>query len=197
MREKQGRTPLAIEVFSAALLIGIGVGLRMACLDLPNFSPVAGLALMAGAVLRRPLLAAVVPLGVMLISDQWLTGYDLPVMLSVYACFLLPVFVGRLGGRWVTSRQTGTLRRSLTLGVGGGLASSTCFFLVTNATYWGCFEMGCKSLLTCYVDAIPFFKYTVAGDVLFSVVGMSLVAIAWAATGQAAREVRFLRTRLT
>ena len=46
------------------LLVGSGVALRLTCHDLPNFAPVAAIALFAGYFFRSMLLAACVPLAV-------------------------------------------------------------------------------------------------------------------------------------
>ena len=53
----------------------------------------------------------------------------------------------------------------------GSLAASTLFFLLSNFGVWlaGWYPMTGAGLLSCYAYAIPFFGYTVAGDLLFTV----------------------------
>jgi hypothetical protein len=90
------------------LLVFAGVSLRLLCRDIPNFAPVGALALFAGFFFRSYLIAAMVPVSVITISNLQLGGYEnVWVMISVYVCFI------------------------------------------------------------CYVAAIPFFRYTLAGDFFF------------------------------
>ena len=73
-------------------LVLVGVGLRVYFQYLPNFAPVAALALFAGYYFRSAALALAVPLSVMILSDQLIGGYNTtPLMLSVYAMLSLPV----------------------------------------------------------------------------------------------------------
>lgn len=162
--------------------ITLGIVLRLACIEWPNFSPVAGLALLAGITLQHRVLAYLVPMITMLVSDQFLTGYEFPVMVSVYGCFLFPAVLGQLGRGWMLGNHNHVWTRSLGLGVAAGISSSVLFFLVTNATYWMSFEWGHRTLLQCYADGLPFFRYTLAGDLIFSLATTSMVAGAFAWT---------------
>ncbi len=67
------------------LLVIAGVGVRLFFRDLPNFAPIAALALFAGFYFRSSAVAVALPLTVMVISDQWLGGYHWLVMAAVYA----------------------------------------------------------------------------------------------------------------
>lgn len=169
------------DIFIGAGWITLGVLLRLACVEWPNFSPVAGLALLAGLTLQHRLLAYLVPMITMLVSDQFLTGYELPVMVSVYGCFLIPVALGQIGRGWMLGNRNQVWARSLCVGVAAGLSSSVLFFLITNATYWFSFEWGHRTLLQCYIDGLPFFRYTLAGDLMFSLASTTMVAgsFAW------------------
>lgn len=163
-------------------LIGLGVALRFSLQSWSNFSPVAGLAMTAGLLLRNQPLALVVPLSIMGISDWFLGGYDAPVMISVYACMMLPSVLGALAGSWLRRSQ---LRSALPSAVWGamtgaclGLLSATIFFLVTNASYWLFMTSGSQSLFDAYVAGLPFFRPMLQADVLFGAVGMGTSA-AW------------------
>lgn len=123
-----------------------------------NVAPVAATALLAGAILPRKW-ALVVPLLGMLMSDFIIGFYHLPVMLTVYACFALMV----LAGRFIK------LNNPL-YWLSGSLASSTLFFLATNFAVWATADWYPKTwagLQLCYTLAIPFFRNTMLGDLVF------------------------------
>jgi hypothetical protein len=132
----------------------------------PNVACVGALGLFAGCYLvgRR---AYLVPLAVLLLSDVigHLIGmpgmgfYNPVTMAFVYAGALAAIPVGR----WMRSNQS-----KLRLPV-GSLAASTLFFLLSNFGVWlgGWYPMTGFGLLACYTNAIPFFGYTIAGDMAF------------------------------
>jgi hypothetical protein len=128
----------------------------------PNFTPVAAAALFAGFFLSRRTMAVAVPLVAMALSDLVIGTYDMGVMVAVYGSMLFPVFLSfALKGRYLPARV-----------VVCSLLSSCFFFLVTNFAVWKfgwMYEANWSGLLRCYAAALPFFKYTFAGDLLWSV----------------------------
>jgi len=134
----------------------------------PNVTPVAAIALFGGAFLVNRKLAYLLPLAAMLLSDVvlGLTLYGKAVLFSqpvVYACLLITVAMGRL----IRDR-----RSALNVGV-VTLASSVLFFVVTNFSVWSSGHLYPRTLAgleSCYVAAIPFFRNSLAGDVIFSAV---------------------------
>jgi hypothetical protein len=165
------------------LLVGSGVTLRLTCHDLPNFAPVAAIALFAGYFFRSTLLAACVPLTVMALSDLRLGGYHAGVMALVYGMLMFPVCLRGLlhrafameRGRWVESLAP------LAGLISCALASSVLFFLVTNFGVWlgfNTYDRTWSGLMECYVAAIPFFRYTLAGDMFFAIVLFGSYALA-------------------
>ena len=191
--DSQPRESWLSDIAITGALIVIGVLLRLLCVSWPNFSPVAGLALLAGLTLRHRSLAVFIPIMTMLISDQFLTGYEFQVMVSVYGCLVAPVFLGRLGRSWLLKSQSWLWMRALGLGTAAGLASSILFFLVTNATYWMTFEIGHRSLWQCYIDGLPFFRYTASGDLIFSMVA-TMVTSSVAVFSRAAQTSASIKT---
>lgn len=155
-------------------LVAAGVTARISLQDLPNFAPVAALALFAGYYFRSWKTALSVPLAVMLLSDLVIGGYDWRMMSIVYAALAAPV-----AWRWLLRRhlqlQKGELGSSLaTTGLlcGCGLVSSILFFLTTNFACWltmDMYELSWSGLVHCYAQALPFFRYTLSGDVCFAV----------------------------
>jgi hypothetical protein len=140
------------------LLVAYGAASRLISV-VPNFHAVAAAALLAGCCFRSRALAALVPLSTLLATDLVIGTHAPLVMAAVYACLVLPVFLGRLTvGRWWALR------------VGGAALLSSCvFFLATNLAHWYCFyPLTWTGLARCYTVAVPFFGYTLAGDLMYS-----------------------------
>lgn len=140
----------------------------------PNFTPLAALALFAGATMARPWVSAAMIVTAMLISDTLLGFHGL--MPLVYGCLLWNVWIGH---RCLAGRFAGTgLRRAMVI-AGGSLVGSLAFFGLTNlGCWWSFYPHTSAGLLACYTAAIPFFQYTVAGDLCFAGLFFAAHAIA-------------------
>ncbi len=165
------------------MLVLVGVQARIWLQDVPNFAPVAGLALFAGYFFRSWLLALCLPLSVMAISDLSIGGYDWRMMAVVYSMLAVPVAFRTILRRHLSVDQGG--RKSATLAVTGlvgcSLGASVLFFLTTNFGSWLWFNMyehTWAGLVQCYAMAIPFFRYTLCGDLFFAVVLFGGYAVA-------------------
>ncbi|HVU26580.1 MAG TPA: DUF6580 family putative transport protein [Verrucomicrobiae bacterium] len=127
----------------------------------PNFSPIAALALFGGAQFSCKWMAFIVPLAAMFLSDLILGLHALiPV---IYGCFALIVCLGF----W--------LRRNQNICRIGGAAiiGAILFFVVTNFGVWAIGSYYPKTgngLLTCYIEAIPFFWNTLTSDLFYSAI---------------------------
>jgi len=126
-----------------------------------NVTPLAAVALAAGTVLSSRLAAAAVPLASVMLSNLALSPYDSPLMAAVvYAALAWPVLLG------------GLIRRQGWLAViGGSLASSLVFFLVTNAAHWAVTQQyphSLDGLLACFTAALPFYRWMPVGDLAWS-----------------------------
>jgi len=134
----------------------------------PNVACVGALGLFAGCYLagRR---AYLVPLAVLLLSDLVGHLFKVPGMGFYHPITMLCVYAGAISavpvGRWIQSN-----RSKLRLPA-GSLAASTLFFLISNFGVWlgGWYPITGLGLLACYTSAIPFFGYTIAGDLLFTI----------------------------
>ena len=149
------------DLLLALLLVVLCVVMRLVP-HVSNFSPVAAAALFAGMTLGRRSLAIAVPLVAMLASDAILGGYGWKMMAAVYGALALPAVIGML------ARHI----RVAYVAIGGALASSLIFYAVTNFAVWALSELytpDVSGLIECYVAALPFLKYTVAGDLFWSV----------------------------
>lgn len=153
--------PAALSLFVFLTLVALAAASRFADVA-PNFAAVGAASLFAGFWFRHRLVAVAVPLTAMLLSDLAIGFYEPVQMLAVYGALALPVFLARL----VTARTT-ALR---VIGVAAG--GSVAFFGITNFAVWtgGMYGWSAQGLVACYVAAVPFFKYTLASDVLVSCV---------------------------
>lgn len=156
--------PVAIATILVALCVAIRMAVRDGMLP-PNFSAVAACAIFAGFLFRRNLWAALgVPLAAMILSDAVIGGYEWRIMLVVYAALLAPVFLGR----WVGASQPG-LRRAAMVPL-SSLGASVLFFVSTNMAEWMfgvLYPPTPAGLAQCFISALPFFRYTVLGDMVF------------------------------
>jgi len=124
-----------------------------------NFTPVAAIALFGGAMLSNRALGFIAPLSIMLISDLFIGFHSS--MFAVYAALIGVVAIGQV------VRKNPTILRAL----GGALAGSVLFFLVTNAASWLVLPQYTKDLsglFNSYVAGVPFFRGTLMGDLLFT-----------------------------
>jgi hypothetical protein len=154
-------TTLRHDLLLALGLIALCVAVRLLP-HVSNFSPVAAAALFAGMTMQRRWIALATPLAAMAVSDAFIGGYGWQVMAVVYGALMLSAVIG-IAGR-------GT--RVWPVAIGGALASSLIFYVTTNLAVWaftGAYSADAKGLLDCYVAALPFLKYTVAGDLFWSV----------------------------
>ncbi len=158
------------QIIVFVLLVAATVSLRLYFQEIPNFAPVAAVALFAGYFFRSRWLAILAPIAVMTISDLFVGRYHPWLMLTVYAFLTLPVLMGGpmrrlLAGRGAISSTVGIATCSL--------ASSLLFFAATNFMTWVVtpwYPRSWAGLVDCYVSAIPFFRYTLAGDLFFATV---------------------------
>ncbi|MBI3837160.1 MAG: hypothetical protein HY288_04400 [Planctomycetia bacterium] len=134
----------------------------------PNVTPIAAMALFGSAFFGDRKIAYLVPLAAMLLSDIVLgyTIYGSTLLRSqpvVYACLIATVAMGRLIHDRRSPWHVGVVV----------LASSVLFFVVTNFAVWAMGPLYPKTwngFATCYTAAIPFFRNSVVGDMVFSVV---------------------------
>ena len=161
-RPMNGKHFLSVALTAAAAILSV---VWRVIPHVPNTTPVGAMGLFAGARLRW-WQAALLPLAVMAVSDAllWRLFEKPPFDLWVYGSMLVNVALGA----WLI--RYGTL---CCVGAGSVLASLQ-FFLVTNFGVWfrpdSIYPPTLPGLVTCYVEGLPFYGYTLAGDVLFSVV---------------------------
>ena len=145
-----------------------------------NFTPIGGMALFAGGMLSNRKFYWIVPL-----IAYWIS--DLLVMNFLYAGFYdafmwwgqpmvyVSIFLIVIVGKFLLNKI------SLPRLIGGSLAASIIFFLVSNFGVWMSgmgYPLTWEGLVACYAAAIPFFQNTLAGDLFYvTVLFGSYVAI--------------------
>lgn len=125
----------------------------------PNFAPIGAIALFSGALFTSRTWSMLAPLLIMFISDLILGLHTL--IPTIYALFLLTTLIGN------------QLRDKITIPnvMGASLLSSILFFIGSNFMVWlgsTYYSQDLGGLIHCYVMAIPFFHWTVLGDLFYS-----------------------------
>lgn len=137
-----------------------------------NFTPIGAIALFGAAYFANKKWALAVPLIALWISDLFLNNlkysafYDgfqwfTPGLLYLYGSVAMIVILGYY------------LLKKITFGrvLGGALGASIIFYIVSNFGVWvssPMYPLTFEGLIACYVAAIPFFHYTIAGNVVYS-----------------------------
>ncbi|MBX7150810.1 hypothetical protein K1X84_04175 [bacterium] len=128
-----------------------------------NFTPVCATAIFGGIYLNKKY-AIALPLLSMIVADSIL-GFDWMVTPVIYACIALSALIGA----WIKNERahrTKFIVRTL----GGTIASAVIFFIWTNFATWLAYDTYTKDmagLIQCYIMAIPFFRNSLGGDLLF------------------------------
>jgi hypothetical protein len=111
----------------------------------------------------------------MLISDTKIGGYHPAMMVCVYTMLALPVAARSVLQRRLSNARQGW-RRAVTACAGlicCALVASLAFFFVTNFATWMFGQIYTHSwagLVHCYIQALPFLRYTLTGDLVFATV---------------------------
>ncbi len=124
----------------------------------PNFTPIGAMALFGGAYFSKKYLAFLIPFAAMFLTDLIL-GFH-ATMWAVYLSFGLMVIIGMLMINKV--KISNVFLASIT--------ASVLFFVITNFAMWavgGIYSPDLKGLIACYAAAVPFFHYTLLGDLFY------------------------------
>ncbi len=156
-----------LNILIAAFLVAMTVLARVinAEAHIPNVVPIAAISIFCGAIMKdNRALAFLVPLLGQFLADvyfQFFTDvrgfYDLAGMAFNYGALVCATAIG------TTMKQPKPLAAA-----GYVLGGSLTFFLVSNFGYfahgWNGYTV--SGLVKTYVDAIPFSKFTIAGDIV-------------------------------
>ncbi len=133
------------------ILIGIAILSRLIPHP-PNFTPITAIALFSTIHFKNKILTYLIPIIGLFISDLIL-GLSL-VNLFVYLSFIAITFIG-FKFQKINNYSI--------------LLSSTTFFIVSNFGVWILgYPKTIEGLILCYYMALPFFVYTIMGDLFYS-----------------------------
>ena len=118
----------------------------------PNFTPITAIALFSITKFHNKFFATLTPLLCLYLSDLFLGFYTINVF--VYLSFALISMLGYYIGK---------------INLSSVIFSSLIFFLISNFGVWLLgYPRTIEGFLTCYVNAIPFFGFTILGDLIYS-----------------------------
>jgi hypothetical protein len=133
------------------ILIGIAILSRLIPHP-PNFTPITAIALFSTIHFKNKILTYLIPIIGLFISDLIL-GLSM-VNLFVYLSFIVITFIGF------------KFQKINTYSI---LLSSTTFFIVSNFGVWILgYPKTIEGLILCFYMALPFFIYTIMGDLFYS-----------------------------
>lgn len=124
----------------------------------PNFAPIAAMALFGGAYFNKKWASFLIPLIAMFITDLFL-GFH-PTMWAVYLSFIIIVGIGMT---MIKQKKVSNIFLA-------SVSASVLFFIITNFAVWAAglyYPKDISGLAASYTAAIPFFHYTLLGDLFF------------------------------
>jgi len=160
------------KIFMIVVAVGLTAVSRL--IDHPyNFTPIIAIAIFSGCYLKQRW-GLILPLCAMLISDYLIGFYAWQVMASVYASIILAYFIGRLLAKSVKWYKV----------ISASLFSSVIFFFVTNFSVWAFsnwYPHTWPGLMGCFYLALPFFRNSIAGDLIYTgmIFGAYNLALIW------------------
>src|SRR5471030_2845598 len=160
MQANKARSDLWMDLGLVAFLIAFDVAARLLP-HAPGFLPVAASGLFAARVLRVPVLALLVPVLAMILSDAALPGEDWRIQAVSFAAIAIPALLGIATRRWNSVLPT----------VATVVVSSILFFALSNGAVWafsGMYPLNGAGLTQCYIAALPFLEKTMLGDLFWT-----------------------------
>ena len=128
--------------------------------NIPNFSPIASVALFSGFYFSNKKLAIIIPISCMLISD-FIIGFH-SLMWAVYLSFSIIVLLGFFMKKASPKKV-----------ILNSIWSSILFFIITNFAVWAAgsfYSKDISGLTLCFTMGLPFFKYTLLSSIIFSTI---------------------------
>jgi hypothetical protein len=154
------KRPLLVDAAVFVGLLVLAIVSRLVMFE-PNFHAVTAATLFAGFYFRSRLVAGLIPLIAMTVSDWFIGGYAREVMITVYLCMLVPI-----AWRALLHSRLSVARLTLVT-----VASTLIFYVVTNAAVFYAvpwYGEGWSGLVACYAAAVPFLYNALAGDLFFT-----------------------------
>jgi Family of unknown function (DUF6580) len=144
--------------FIVLTLIILGAAFTRLIPHYPNFTAIGAVALFGGAYYSKKWLAFIIPLAALFLTDLIIGLYSQ--MWVVYLSFVLIVLIGMtLQG----VKKPGKV-------ILASISASVSFFLITNFAMWygsSLYPQNFTGIMESYTAAIPFFSYTLLGDLFY------------------------------
>ena len=124
----------------------------------PNFTPLLGMAVFAGARLDNKLFAILAPLTAMFLSDL-IIGLHSGMSIIYFAILANVLFGFYLKDRFSPLQIGGTL-----------ISGALIFFLITNFAVWysgSFYPNDLAGLISCYMMGLPFFQNTIISSIMY------------------------------
>lgn len=155
----------------ALVMVFVLVACRLT-IDTPNFQPIMAAALFAGYCFRNPWMGVAAVSLAMVVTDIRLGGYEWQVMATVYAALALPI----VAGRWIRTNPACRRPGSATLMAGlWSLAAAFLFYAATNLAIWiwtDWYPASVEGLAACMLAGLAFFRWTVASNLVFTILAV-------------------------
>lgn len=123
-----------------------------------NFTPIAAVALFGGAILPRRW-AVSLPLVAMIISDLVIGLH--PLVMFTWGSFAAIALISSYRFKKISTSNV----------LYGSLGASILFYVVSNFGVWAegrLYALTLEGLAQCYINALPFFRNTLAGDMVYA-----------------------------
>lgn len=153
---KKWLTDTNLKLILVFALVGLAIWSRLVPHP-ANFTALTAVALFGGAMLPR-YWGVVIPLSAMIVSDLFIGLHSLS--LVVWVSFMLMTFVGS----YLRARLNAVNV------IFASLAGSSLFYIITNFAVWAegrMYAMNFGGLIQSYVNAIPFYRNMLVGDLLY------------------------------
>jgi Family of unknown function (DUF6580) len=164
--------------FVVLTLMILGAALTRLIPHYPNFTAIGAMALFGGAYFSKKWLAFVIPLTALFLTDLIIGLYSY--MLIIYLSFIFIVFIGMSLSR---NKKPGRV-------ILASISASVSFFLITNFAMWygsSMYPQNLTGIMESYTAAIPFFSYTLLGDLFYVGIMFGVFEIAKAKFPQLAK----------
>lgn len=137
-----------------------------------NFTPIGAIALFCAAYIPKKKWALITPLAALWISDLLLNNLVYAEYYEGFAWFT-GGFLYIFGAIAMIAVLGYYLLKKVTLPrvLGSAIGAAVLFFIISNFGVWvsgTLYPMSLEGLIACYTAAIPFFHYTLAGNVVYS-----------------------------
>jgi len=146
--------------FYSALVLIIILAFSRVIPHPPNFTPILGMAVFAGAIFDKKFYSFLILLLAMILSDLFLGFHSS--MIIIYFAICLNIVIGIY---FIQKISYFKICASLVVG-------SLVFFIITNFAVWlssGMYPYSLEGLLACYIMALPFLQNTIISTVLYGV----------------------------